>query len=157
LITKDQVLSALSTVIDPDLQKDLVTLGMIEDVEIEGALVSFTLVRLPLLVRCAHNWKERCPPCRAGDDRSAGSQDSDESSRVNNPKQVEISNNQFKHVIAVGSGKGGVGKALSLQTLLSALRRKALRSDCWMPIFTVQISLACLESAEHRKLKKALK
>lgn len=44
MITKDQVLSALSVVIDPDLQKDLVTLGMIEDVEITDSTVSFTLV-----------------------------------------------------------------------------------------------------------------
>ena len=36
MITKEQVLSALSVVIDPDLQKDLVSLGMIEDIKIEG-------------------------------------------------------------------------------------------------------------------------
>ncbi|PCH99214.1 MAG: hypothetical protein COB85_00405 [Bacteroidetes bacterium] len=43
-ITKEQVLEALSNVEDPDLHKDLVTLGMIEDVEINGKEVSFTVV-----------------------------------------------------------------------------------------------------------------
>ena len=36
-ITKDQILSALQTVMDPDLRKDVVTLGMIEDIFIDGS------------------------------------------------------------------------------------------------------------------------
>ena len=43
-ITKEQVLEALSHVDDPDLKKDLVTLGMIEDVTIEENSISFTVV-----------------------------------------------------------------------------------------------------------------
>lgn len=43
-ITKEQVLAALGTVNDPDLHRDLVSLGMIEDVAVEGGRVSFTLV-----------------------------------------------------------------------------------------------------------------
>ena len=43
-ITKDLVLKALSTVLDPDLRRDLVSLNMIEDVTIEGKKVSFKIV-----------------------------------------------------------------------------------------------------------------
>ena len=43
-ITKDQVLKALSTVDDPDLKRDLVSLNMIRDVEIEGTTVRFTVM-----------------------------------------------------------------------------------------------------------------
>lgn len=43
-ITKDQILNALRSVMDPDLNKDVVTLGMIEDISIEGSKIAFRLV-----------------------------------------------------------------------------------------------------------------
>ena len=43
-MTKEKVLEALSNVQEPDLGKDLVTLNMIQDIEIEGNYVSFTIV-----------------------------------------------------------------------------------------------------------------
>ena len=43
-ISKEAVLKALSHVDDPDLHKDVVTLGMIENLTIEGLNVSFDLV-----------------------------------------------------------------------------------------------------------------
>ena len=44
MITKDAVLEALSQVQEPDLGKDLVTLNMIKDIEIDGKNVSFTII-----------------------------------------------------------------------------------------------------------------
>jgi len=44
LITTEAVLAALGTVNDPDLHRDLVTLGMIEGVEVDGGKVRFTVV-----------------------------------------------------------------------------------------------------------------
>jgi ATP-binding protein involved in chromosome partitioning len=43
-IKEDDVLRVLSTVKDPDLGKDLVTLGMIQDLSISGDKVSFSVV-----------------------------------------------------------------------------------------------------------------
>ena len=43
-MTKEDVLRALSTVQEPDLQKDLVTLNMVRDISIDGAYISFTVV-----------------------------------------------------------------------------------------------------------------
>ena len=43
-MTQDQILKALSYVDDPDLNKDLVTLGMIQKIEIDGQKVAFDLV-----------------------------------------------------------------------------------------------------------------
>jgi ATP-binding protein involved in chromosome partitioning len=43
-ITEAQVLEALRTVYDPDLRKDLVTLGMVRDLSIEGDRVAFRIV-----------------------------------------------------------------------------------------------------------------
>ena len=44
MATEKEVLKALSTVIDPDLGKDLVSLNMIEDLKVAGKNVSFTVV-----------------------------------------------------------------------------------------------------------------
>ena len=43
-ITVDKVLDALRYVDDPDLKKDLVTLGMVKDVAVSGKDISFTVV-----------------------------------------------------------------------------------------------------------------
>ena len=43
-MTKEKILEALSNVQEPDLGKDLVTLNMVKDIEINGLEVSFTVV-----------------------------------------------------------------------------------------------------------------
>ena len=43
MVGVDQVLEKLATVIDPDLKKDIVSMGMIQDLEINGADLKFTL------------------------------------------------------------------------------------------------------------------
>ena len=43
MVSVDQVLSTLATVIDPDLKKDIVSMGMIKDIEINGSDLKFTL------------------------------------------------------------------------------------------------------------------
>ena len=43
-MTKEKILEALSNVQEPDLGKDLVTLNMIQDIEITGNDISFTVV-----------------------------------------------------------------------------------------------------------------
>ncbi len=43
MLTEDKVKAALSKVMDPDLNVDIVTLGMISEIKIEGKKVGFTL------------------------------------------------------------------------------------------------------------------
>ena len=43
MVSVDQVLTTLSTVIDPDLKKSIVSMGMIKDIEINGNDLKFTL------------------------------------------------------------------------------------------------------------------
>jgi len=43
-VTKDKILEALGHVMDPDLKKDLVSLNMISDIEINGNDVRFSVV-----------------------------------------------------------------------------------------------------------------
>jgi len=153
LITKDQVLSALSTVIDPDLQKDLVTLGMIEDVEIEGNTVSFKLVlttpACPLRAQLERDARRAVQVMTGAQEVKILT-----TSRVNNPKQVEISNNQFKHVIAVGSGKGGVGKSTVAANLAVSLAQDGasvglLDADIYGPNIPRMLGLSGTPQAEN--------
>src|ERR1700710_208081 len=44
VMTKDDILKALSNVQEPDLGKDLVTLNMVKEISIENNTVSFTVV-----------------------------------------------------------------------------------------------------------------
>ena len=43
-LTEEQVLDSLRTIIDPDLRKDIVSLGFIRDLAVDGGNVSFRIV-----------------------------------------------------------------------------------------------------------------
>ncbi|MFZ3070757.1 MAG: Mrp/NBP35 family ATP-binding protein [Anaerolineaceae bacterium] len=110
MTTNQQVLNALSTVLDPDLHKDLVSLKMIEDVKVEGDKVSFSMVlttpACPLRGQLEQDARRAVQIMTDAKDVQIQMK-----SQVQNQKPIQISSNQFKHVIAVGSGKGGVGKS----------------------------------------------
>jgi len=127
--TQEQVLSALRQVIDPDLKRDLVTLGMIEDLAIDGGRVAFTLV----LTTAACPLKEQIE----GDARSAvlavpGVVEvaMTTTSRMRKPRDPAADRRALQgvaHVIAIGSGKGGVGKSTVSANLAVALAASGAR------------------------------
>lgn len=109
MISKEQVLNALSHVEDPDLKKDLVTLNMIEDIRIEGHKLSFSVVlttpACPLKATIEN-------ACRNAIEHFIGK---DIEVAINMTSRVTVQANQplpnIKNIIAVASGKGGVGKS----------------------------------------------
>lgn len=107
-VSKEDVLAALSKVQDPELHKDLVTLKMIKDITIEDSTVSLTVE----LTTPACPLKDRIRKDVEGALLALAGVDSVEvtmGARV--PKDEKITDLEIKNIIAVGSGKGGVGKS----------------------------------------------
>lgn len=106
-----EIEGALSGVIDPDFNKDIVSLGMVEDIEIIDQTVKFTLVLTTPACPLKDEFERDClAAIKSVDDTFE--MDLTFTSRVTTPRDEnkELLNN-IRNIILVSSGKGGVGKS----------------------------------------------
>jgi Mrp family chromosome partitioning ATPase len=142
MVTKDEIINALKSVIDPELNADIVTLEMVRDVKIEGGVVEVVLALTT----------DSCPlSSKLREDAEAAVQEVEGVTSVNIELTVmneaernrlittlksrgmtsslpgKMPHGKIKKVIAVLSGKGGVGKSSVASMLAVEGSRRGLK------------------------------
>ncbi len=128
-ITTDHILNALKAVHDPDLKRDIVSLGFVKDVRIDGGQVGFVIELTTPACPVRDQLKDEArrivaalPGVKGVDVRmTAHVRPAFTLQPAGNPAPT------VKHVIPIASGKGGVGKSTVSANLAVALARTGAR------------------------------
>jgi len=163
-IDPNAVLQALTVVRDPDLGKDIVTLGFVKQLAIDGGRVSFTIELTTPACPVKDQMRDQAHAAVA---RLAGVTEVaiEMTAAVRTaaiPDGTRAAIPGVKNVIAVGAGKGGVGKTTVAVNLAVALARRGSRvgmldGDIYGPNVPIMLGLQTQLATDGQKILPAEK
>lgn len=134
MLTVDSVRAALQEVMDPELNRNLVELGMVHDIDVDGGTVRFTLalttMACPLRGEIQEDARAHLLALEGVKEveitlREMTAEEKEATFGKSEPDEGSAAPyNHIKQVVAVLSGKGGVGKSTVSALLAVALRRQ---------------------------------
>ena len=159
MVNQEQVLDALRVVVDPDLHRDIVTLGFVQDLKVADSRVAFTL-------------KLTTPACPVKDQLKQQAEDAvkqlDGVEAVSVEMTAEVRPNAgatgkgmipgVKNVIPIASGKGGVGKSTVAANVAVALSQTGakvglLDADVYGPSIPTIMGITDLPKGAGQKIQ----
>jgi ATP-binding protein involved in chromosome partitioning len=163
-MTADAVLDALRAVVDPDLGRDIVSLGFVKNVAIDGGRVSFAIELTTPACPVRDQLKAQADArVRALEGVTAVEITMTAQVRsVSAPAKGTMPLPGVKNVIAVGAGKGGVGKTTVAVNLAVALSEAGSRvgildGDIYGPNVPIMFGLQAQLQSDGRKIRPAEK